>query len=64
MHFPVRGEEKRGEEEEERPVLGLGMCQASWHRAHITPLFHVQAVQDTARSQTVSNIYFAENICC
>lgn len=51
MHTPGRGEE------EERPVLVLGACQASQHPAHITPLFHVQAVQDTLRSQARSIIF-------
>lgn len=51
MHIPVRGEGK------ERLVLVLGACQTSQHPAHVTPLFHVQAVQDTAESQAESIIF-------
>lgn len=50
MHIPVRGEEKAGR-------LALGACQAPWPPAHITPLFHVQAVQDTASSQAEAIIF-------
>lgn len=37
--------------------LALGACQAPWPPAHITPLFHVQAVQDTASSQAEAIIF-------
>lgn len=50
-HISVQGE-KAG-----RLVLVLGACQASWHPAHITPLFHVQAARDTARSQAEAIIF-------
>lgn len=53
MHIPVRGEEKAGR-------LALGACQAPWPPAHITPLFHVQAVQDSEQPSRGNNIYFAE----
>lgn len=39
-------------------MLVLGACQGSWYPAHITPLFHVQAVRDPpAKSQAESIIF-------